>query len=87
MPKLVKGRLLTNVQRQRALLMFVHRYTGQHKPQWVTSGRIGTDSPPMYATDVDWINDHAFYINKDGTLSLRSCEPHYIAELNKTEKD
>jgi hypothetical protein len=34
-------------------------------------------------SDAQWLADHAFYVNKDGTLSERynHCEPAYMADL------
>lgn len=67
--KLVKGKDLSDAQRQEVMRAFVHR-----------GYSIGVGK--HYATDDAWIIDHAFYMTKSGRLSLRAvrCEPHYLAD-------
>lgn len=52
-----------------AKAMFVHRFTGDHKPDW-TQG-----SPLQFASDADWLAHTLFWVTKRNTLAKRaSCE-------------
>jgi len=52
--------------------MFVHRYTGEHTPQWVKQN----PAPLHFKDDADWLNNTYFEITKKGELSrkVNSCE-------------
>lgn len=74
-PKLVKGENLTAAQIKQVKSAFVYRYTVENKPAYPMANAATQ-------TDAEWINDHAFYIRKDGTLASRPnyCEPVYLAD-------
>ena len=67
--KLVKGSELNDSQRRQVYAAYVNRFHA-----------IGTGK--YYATDNDWLVDHAFYFTKEGKLSRNHnhCEPHYLAD-------
>lgn len=68
MPHTVPGNELSPEQQQAAKAAFVHRYTGDHTPTWVT-----TDPqyiyPVQFKDDVDWLAHSEFLVNKDGSLT------------------
>ncbi len=77
--KLTKGKDLTQAQRQEVKRAYIYRWTGEHTPApHVKEGM----SRPTHATDNEWIDDHAFYIDNNGKLSNahKHCEPVYMAE-------
>ncbi len=80
-PTLTKGENLTPTQKKQVISAFVHRYTGEHFPEWASRPMPNGEAyKPTHATDSEWINDHAFYINKNGFLASypTRCEPVYM---------
>ena len=69
-PKLVKGSDLSDKARRDVLDSFIYRYHAIGKGK-------------QYPTTNEWINDHAFYIRKDGCLAQipKHCEPVFLADL------
>lgn len=76
--KLIAGYNLTQAQREQVLRRYTNRYTGEHVPTWADTNKF----QPTHQTDIEWVNDHAFYIRKDGKLSNlhKHCEPVYLAQ-------
>jgi hypothetical protein len=78
MAKLVRGDQLTQSTRQEVLRVFVYRLTTEngYPKRNPTGARVSAIS------DAEWIAYHAFYVNKDGTLSRKHnhAEPAYLAE-------
>lgn len=70
------GACLTSELRQQVLARFINRYTGEHRPSWVTRG--GHASPPLYATDLEWLHNTEFAIRADGQLDgrVKHCMSH-----------
>lgn len=68
--KLIKGASLAHKQLAEVKSRYAYRFVA-----------IGKDK--YYATEQDWIINHAFYVNKDGTLSNKHkhCEPVSMASL------
>lgn len=64
---LVKGANLSSDQLQKVLAKFVNRH-------------IAVGPGKRYATERDWINDHAFRFTKSGQLSGKWAEPYYMAD-------
>ena len=61
--------------------MFVHRFTGEHKPTWVNHARPdGSHHPPQLKDDADWLANTTFEITKRGELSAK----HRFCESNPT---
>lgn len=66
------GTDLTASQQADALRAFVHRFTGQHKPDWARTLRPnGTAYPVQFADDADWLAHTTFAVNKDGSFNRR----------------
>ena len=67
--RLVKGADLTEDMRRQVWAAFVYRHHG-----------IGENK--YYATEQDWLVDHAFWFTKDNYLALnrKHCEPAFMAE-------
>lgn len=52
--------------------LFVHRYTGEHKPQWANKTMPNGEAyKPSYDTDVDWLAHTIFRVTKAGNLDKR----------------
>lgn len=82
---LVAGTKMTSEQRKQIKAAFVHRFTGNHKPAWVTktpNRPDGVPYEPTHATDDAWINDHAFNILQNGDLGSGGAEPVYMAKAS-----
>jgi len=77
MPKLIKGENLTPEQKRHVLNAYIYRNTFENKER---SQRLNPTCK-IYVSDAQWINEHAFYFNNDGSLSGRHkhCEPAYLA--------
>jgi hypothetical protein len=57
------------------LAAYVHRFTRQHKPVWVTQLRPrpnGQPCPVQFASDADWLANTWFTVNIGGRLDLRT---------------
>lgn len=69
-----KGSALSEHDKKHVLCAYVHRYTREHIPEWVQ----GTMYKIQFDSDVDWLNNTEFQVNKDGTLYLRAtgCLSH-----------
>jgi len=67
----VLGKDLPPQLQKEVLSMFVHRYTGIHKPAWVKS-----NNPVQFADDKDWLAHTLFYVTKKGQIANRPnhCE-------------
>lgn len=68
----VKGIDLPYNLRREVLRSYVHRYTGEHKPQWVKDD----STPVQFKDDEDWLRNTTFKVTNKGTLSRRHnfCE-------------
>lgn len=80
MSKLVKGRDLTPDQVSQVKRAFIYRLTVENG--YPKRNPTGASVPAV--TDAQWIDDHAFYITKEGKLSRargeNHCEPAFMAE-------
>lgn len=55
------------------LAVFVHRFTGQHKPDWAKVPRPdGTAYPVHFKDDADWLANTSFEGTKSGKLDNRN---------------
>lgn len=73
----VAGNDLTATEQRKALAQFVHRFTGDHKPQWTNrEWKDGKPYPLQFASDSDWLANTRFWVRKDGQISKRHkyCE-------------
>lgn len=78
--KKVKGTELSKAEQQKALAKFVHRFTGDHYPQWANVGRRDGRLlyPLQFKNDNDWLEHTYFWVRNDGKLSEkhRYCDSH-----------
>lgn len=70
----VKGSDLPQHLQREALACFVHRYTGDHVPDWATRNvpaKFGKRYPLQFASDREWLEHTTFQVTNRGTLALR----------------
>lgn len=61
------GSELTPEDQKQALARFVHRYTGEHLPDWA---RNEVNRPPVqFVDDKDWLAHTRFAVTRSGRLS------------------
>ena len=52
--------------------MFVHRYTGDHKPAWTKQEwKDGKSYPLQFKDDQDWLDNTSFPITNKGTIDRK----------------
>jgi hypothetical protein len=75
--KLIKGNDLSAQQRKDVLASFVYRLTTENG----YPARNPCNARVAAISDAQWLAEHAFWINNDGSLSFnkRWCEPAYMA--------
>ena len=76
---LVRGTHLKESATVEAFACFIYRYTGDHKPKWMTRNRPdGTPYPLQFVDDDEWLSNTWFHVRKDGELDKRhrDCESH-----------
>lgn len=61
------SKLKPHVQ-QKCLNQFVHRFTGEHRPNWVNKY---PNLKPLYVSDHEWLEHTFFYVRQDGELDAR----------------
>ena len=72
MSTMTNGNDLNYSTRAEVLRAFVHRFTGDHKPDWARKPRPdGTAYPLQFKDDADWLANTFFAINRDGSLSAK----------------
>jgi hypothetical protein len=65
-----RGDLLTADQQKQAKARYVHRYTGQHRPQWSFKPRPdGSACPVQFKDDADWLKNTVFRVSPRGGLA------------------
>lgn len=84
MSNLTLGTKLTPKARRQVLNLFVHRLTTENNYPYRNPCKARVPA----ITDAQWLKEHAFYTNKDGTLDFRynHCEPYYLAEQPQESK-
>lgn len=92
--KYVKGTDLTPEQQKEVKAKFVHRYTGNNKPEWTKqTWKDGKPYPLHFKDDADWLANTTFAVTKTGKLhgGTKYCNssPTYPnnPELRKTVKE
>lgn len=70
MSNTLKGSELAPDQQREALARFVHRYTGDHTPKWVSNARRaeGKIYPVQFRDDRDWLANTDFEVTSTGKL-------------------
>ena len=82
--KLLLGTQLDYVAQREALARFVHRFTGNHRPQWAAKPMPnGSAYPVQFRDDADWLANTRFHVTNDGRLSSR----HHSCQSNPTWPD
>ncbi len=67
-----KGSALSYSQQREVLSAYVHRFTGNHKPDWARQPMPnGQEYPLQFKDDNDWLENTLFAVNKDGSLNKR----------------
>jgi hypothetical protein len=92
--KYVKGTELSPDQQKEVKAKFVHRYTGNNKPEWTKqTWKDGKPYPLHFKDDADWLANTSFAVTKTGKLhgGTKYCNssPSYPnnPELRKTVKE
>lgn len=67
-PKFRKGTDLRPETQAEVLRRFIHRYTGDHTPQWIKG--YEKEIPLHFASDKEWLEHTEFAVRGDGGLSL-----------------
>lgn len=69
---LIRGTCLIEVDQTNVLNQYIHRYTKDHKPSWVTWQSV------QFESDQDWLENTFFKVTKQGRLDKRVkyCESH-----------
>lgn len=69
---LILGSKLSAALQEEAKRLYVHRFTGEHKPFWATRPMpSGAPYPLQFADDADWLAHTHFEITKKGEFSRR----------------
>lgn len=64
--KQVRGDCLQPIEQSKALSRYIHRFTGDHRPNWVTDETV---TPVQFANDRDWLEHTFFWVTKHGRLA------------------
>ena len=63
------GSELSPEEQRYCLSVFVHRFTGNHRPAWANKPRPdGTEYPVQFLSDREWLANTKFYVTPDGTV-------------------
>ena len=65
----IEGIKLSEHDRREVLAAYVHRYTGEHVPQWARAP--WNTCKVQFATDAEWLANTRFAVRKDGRLHQR----------------
>jgi hypothetical protein len=69
---LILGTDLPYALQQQAKRLYVHRFTGDHKPYWANHTTLmGKPYPVQFADDADWLANTHFEVTKKGACSRR----------------
>lgn len=72
MPQFIPGNELPARLKAEALRRYVHRFTGEHKPQWAREPRPdGSAYPVQFSDDADWLRNTRFPVTAKGDLAAR----------------
>ena len=68
----IRGSLLNENDKKHVLSAYVHRCTGEHKPQWFKGG------PVHFRDDAEWLENTFFEVTKQARLDgrFKHCESH-----------
>jgi hypothetical protein len=69
---LVCGDALSAADKRHVLSAYVHRFTGEHKPDWAGKPwKDGKPYPLQFANDAEWLAHTRFVVTKCGRLDPR----------------
>jgi hypothetical protein len=69
---LLKGTELHPDDQSHVLRAFVHRYTGEHRPQWAANPwKANQPYPVQFKDDSEWLSNTKFAVKRDGRLDTR----------------
>lgn len=74
---LVRGDHLSTKLQKEVLAQFVHRFTGEYKPEWTRRLRPdGSAYPLQFKDDKEWLANTFFHVTVRGEISRRNhyCE-------------
>lgn len=74
---MVTGDKLTPEDQKHVLAAFVHRFTGEHRPDWARKEwKNGQPYPLQFKDDAEWLANTRFAVRRDGRIDQRvqSCE-------------
>lgn len=77
MKNFVLGTKLSPSEQRTVLAMFVHRFTGEHRPSWSNGiWKDGKTYPLQFSNDQDWLAHTRFAVNVAGQLDKHTnfCE-------------
>lgn len=71
-PDYISGDQLPPSEQRKALAQFVHRFTGEHRPDWANKPRRdGSAYPVQFADDSDWLANTRFAVTRGWRLDER----------------
>ena len=74
---MIIGSLMSKATQEEAKRRFVHRFTGDHKPEWAKKPMDnGKPYPLQFENDLVWLENTLFAVRKDGKLSegVKFCQ-------------
>ncbi len=84
MPTLITGDKLTSDNRRAVLASYVWRWTHENLATATAAYSKLKGGPPTMqpVSDAQWLREHAFYVNKDGSLNRRRryAEPRWMVD-------
>lgn len=75
----VFGSQLSEATQRAAKAMYVHRFTGEHRPEWAKRPMPnGKPYPLQFADDAEWLANTEFEVTQAGRLDRRYtyCHSH-----------
>lgn len=73
----INGKALPYAMQQEAKRLYVHRFTGDHKPLWANTTMLcGKPYPVQFANDEEWLAHTEFEVTKKGRFSRRETYCH-----------
>lgn len=70
--KTLRGDQLVCEDRRYVLRAYVHRYTGEHKPDWANKLLNGKPYPLQFRNDQEWLANTEFAVTTAGRLDHRA---------------
>ena len=74
-----RGSQLSPSDQQQVLSRYIHRFTGDHRPQWASKLMPnGKRYPLQFTNDQEWLHNTLFAVRKNGQINNKYnyCESH-----------